>query len=84
VRARLVTEFPSSLQTNGERREHTQNRASVWFRFISSNLAEFLSPPDQTHDYKEIGKKRTPEFRTRRYRVEPRTRWYRAEFRSVG
>jgi hypothetical protein len=33
---------------------------------------EFLSPPEQAHRDKEIGKKRTP---------EPGTRWYRAEFR---
>jgi hypothetical protein len=37
-------------------------------------LGEFLSPPEQPHDDKEIsiGKKKTP---------EPRTRWYRAELR---
>ena len=35
-------------------------------------LGELPSPPEQAHDDKEIGKKRKP---------EPRTRWYRAEFR---
>jgi hypothetical protein len=27
-------------------------------------LGEFLSPPEQAHGDKEIGKKRTPEFRS--------------------
>jgi len=27
-------------------------------------LGEFLSPPEQAHDDKEIGKKRTPELRS--------------------
>jgi hypothetical protein len=35
--------------------------------------SEFLSPPEQAYGDKEIGKKKTP---------EPRTRWYRAEFRQ--
>jgi len=38
-------------------------------------LGELLSPPEQAHDDKEIGKKRTP---------EPPTRGYRPGFRSVG
>jgi hypothetical protein len=33
-----------------------------------------LSPPEQAHGDKEIGKKRTPELRTRRYRAELRHR----------
>jgi hypothetical protein len=38
-------------------------------------LGELLLPPEQAPGDKEIGKKRRP---------EPCTRWYRAEFRSVG
>jgi hypothetical protein len=38
-------------------------------------VGELLSPPEQAHSDKGIGKKTTP---------EPCTRWYWAEFRSVG
>jgi hypothetical protein len=37
-------------------------------------LGEFLSPPERAHGDKEMGKKRTPEPRTRRYRAEFRHR----------
>jgi hypothetical protein len=47
-------------------------------------LGEFPSPPEQAHDDEEMGKKRTPEPRTRWYWAEARTRRYRAELRSVG
>jgi hypothetical protein len=55
-----------------------------WRRPGEIRLGELLSPPEQSHNDKEIGKIRTPEPRTRWYRVESRTRWYGAEFRSVG
>jgi hypothetical protein len=47
-------------------------------------LGEFLSPPEQAHGDKEIGKKSTPEPGTVRYWAEPPTRWYRADFRHRG